>query len=132
MLAGLLLFAGLSSLALPGLSSFVSEFLVLSGTFSRYPAVASVAVLGIVLAALYILLMYQRTMTGPVTEQVRSRIGADLDLRERLTLAPLVVLIIVLGVFPAPAVNLITPAVQATLSAAGVSDPEPPLGQEGN
>lgn len=131
-LAGLLLFAGLSSLALPGLSSFVSEFLVLSGTFSRYPAVASVAVLGIVLAALYILLMYQRTMTGPVTEQVRSRIGADLDLRERLTLAPLVVLIIVLGVFPAPAVNLITPAVQATLSAAGVSDPEPPLGQEGN
>ena len=65
MLAGIFLVAGLSSLALPGLSSFVSEFLVLVGTFERYPWVGVIATLGIVLAALYILLMYQRTMTGP-------------------------------------------------------------------
>ena len=65
-LAGLLLFAGLSTLSLPGLSSFVSEFMVLAGTFSRHPAYAVISTLAIVLAALYILIMYQRTMTGPV------------------------------------------------------------------
>ena len=59
------LIAGLSSLALPGLSTFVGEFLVLVGTFTRYRALAIVATVGIVLAALYILLMYQRTMQGP-------------------------------------------------------------------
>ena len=69
-LGGLLLFAGLSTLSLPGLSSFVSEFMVLAGTFSRYPVAAVVSTLAIVLAALYILLMYQRTMTGPVTPEV--------------------------------------------------------------
>lgn len=61
--AGFLL-AGLSSLALPGMSSFVSEFMVLTGTFIRYPWVAALATLGIVLAALYILLTYQRMFTG--------------------------------------------------------------------
>ncbi|SDD69816.1 NADH-quinone oxidoreductase subunit M [Auraticoccus monumenti] len=131
-LAGLLLFAGLSSLALPGLSSFVSEFLVLSGTFSRYPAVAAVATLGIVLAALYILIMYQRTMTGPLTEDVRARVGRDLGTRERWSLAPLVLLIIVLGFFPAPVLDVIAPTVTATLEGAGVADPVPPLGQEAN
>src|SRR3712207_3205750 len=54
-LAGFVLFAGLSTLSLPGLSSFVSEFMVLAGTFARHPALAVVATLGIVLAALYIL-----------------------------------------------------------------------------
>ena len=55
-LAGLLLFAGLSTLSLPGLSSFVSEFMVLAGTFTRHPAYAVVSTLAIVLAALYILI----------------------------------------------------------------------------
>ena len=64
-LAGIFLVAGLSSLSLPGLSPFISEFLVLLGAFAHNPWYASFAVLGIVLAALYILLMVQRTMTGP-------------------------------------------------------------------
>ena len=59
------------ALSLPGLSSFISEFLVLVGTFARYPAAAVVATLGIVLAALYILLTYQRMFTGPVRESLR-------------------------------------------------------------
>ena len=70
-LAGTFLVAGLSTLSLPGLAPFVSEFLVLVGTFTRYPVVGVIAVLGIVLAALYILLMYQRTMTGPVARRGR-------------------------------------------------------------
>ncbi len=66
-LTGVFLMAGLSGLALPGMSSFVSEFMVLAGTWSRQPVVGAVATLGTVLAAVYILLMFQRTMTGPVT-----------------------------------------------------------------
>ena len=69
-LAGFFLVAGLSSLSLPGLSPFVSELLVMVGAFVYSPWAAAFAVLGIVLAAIYILLMYQRTMTGPVREGV--------------------------------------------------------------
>ena len=71
-LAGLFLIAGLAGLALPGLSTFVSEFLVLVGTFTRYEAAAALATVGIILAAIYILWMYQRTMTGPVREESRT------------------------------------------------------------
>jgi len=59
--------AGMSSLALPGLSSFVSEFLVLVGTFTRYPVHAIIATFGIVLAALYILIPVQKALHGPTT-----------------------------------------------------------------
>jgi NADH-quinone oxidoreductase subunit M len=67
LLAGTFLVAGLSALALPGLSTFVSEFLVLLGTFPTYPVAAVLATLGIILAALYVLLMFQRTMQGPLS-----------------------------------------------------------------
>ncbi|HEU5484421.1 MAG TPA: NADH-quinone oxidoreductase subunit M [Microlunatus sp.] len=129
--ASLLLFAGLSTLSLPGLSSFVSEFMVLAGTFSRHPAYAAVSTLAIVLAALYILLMYQRTMTGPVTPDVERTITDDLNGRERLALAPLVILILLLGVFPKPMLDVIGPSVQATMQHVGVSDPQPWVTAEG-
>ncbi len=130
-LAGLLLFAGLSTLSLPGLSSFVSEFMVLAGTFSRYPAYAVVATLAIVLAALYILIMYQRTMTGPLRPEVEATVTTDLSGRERWAMAPLVLLIIVLGVFPKPMLDVIEPAVQATMQQVGVTDPQPRVSAEG-
>ena len=65
-LAGTFLIGGLATLSLPGLAPFVSEFLVLVGTFARYPVIGIIATFGIVLAALYTLVLYQRTMTGPV------------------------------------------------------------------
>ena len=75
------------------------------------------------LAAIYILLMYQRTMTGP------SRPGLvatpDLNVREVVALAPLMLLLVVLGFFPKPALDVINPGVQATLQHVGVSDPRP-------
>ena len=129
-LAGLLLFAGLSTLSLPGLSSFVSEFMVLAGTFSRYPAYAVISTLAIVLAALYILIMYQRTMTGPVTPEVRGRV-TEVDGRERLAMAPLVLLILLLGFFPKPLLAIIEPATQATMQHVGVTDPQPRVSAEG-
>ncbi len=129
-LAGLLLFAGLSTLSLPGLSSFVSEFMVLAGTFSRYPAYAVISTLAIVLAALYILIMYQRTMTGPVTPEVRGRV-TEVNGRERLAMAPLVLLILLLGFFPKPLLAIIEPATQATMQHVGVTDPQPRVSAEG-
>ena len=124
-LAGLLLFAGLSTLSLPGLSSFVSEFMVLAGTFSRYTAVAVISTLAIVLAALYILLMYQKTMTGPLTPAVEQSVTSDLNARERVAMVPLVLLILALGFYPKPMLDAITPSVAATMQHVGVTDPQP-------
>ena len=129
-LAGLLLFAGLNTLSLPGLASFVSEFMVLAGTFSRHSAYAVISTLAIVLAALYILIMYQRTMTGPVPADVQEKV-TDLNGRERLAMAPLVLLILLLGVFPKPMLSIIEPATQATLQHVGVTDPQPRVAAEG-
>jgi NADH-quinone oxidoreductase subunit M len=123
LLAGTFLVAGLSSLALPGLSSFISEFLVLVGTFPRYQVAAVLATLGIILASVYILLMYQRTMTGEPTEAT-SRFR-DLDRREVAVVAPLVAVIIALGFYPKPLLDVINPAVERTVEQAGQSDPEP-------
>ncbi|HET6651659.1 MAG TPA: NADH-quinone oxidoreductase subunit M [Nocardioides sp.] len=122
-LAGTFLLAGLSSLSLPGLSPFISEFLVLVGTFAYNWWYAVFAVLGIVLAAIYILLMYQRTMTGPTQPAVAGM--KDLNLREIGALAPLLLLIVVLGFFPKPLTAIINPAVGDTLEQVGVTDPEP-------
>ena len=77
MLAGLFLVGGLSSLSLPGLSPFVSEFLVMVGGVRPQLVVAAFAVFGIVLAALYILLMYQRTMTGPVRPGLEAMVDLE-------------------------------------------------------
>ena len=125
--AGLLLFAGLSTLSLPGLSSFVSEFMVLAGTFGKHPVYAAVATLAIVLAALYILVTYQRTMTGPVAPGVAATV-TEVTGRERLAIAPLVVLILVLGVYPKPVLALIEPSTTLLQTSVGVSDPAPIVG----
>jgi NADH-quinone oxidoreductase subunit M len=124
-LSGAFLIAGLSSLALPGLSTFVGEFLVLVGTFTRYRALAIVATVGIVLAALYILLMYQRTMQGPFRGGADASMLKDLSLREVLVVAPVLGLIIFLGVYPKPVLDTITPAVQQTFRQIGTHDPVP-------
>jgi NADH-quinone oxidoreductase subunit M len=132
-LAGCFLVAGLSSLALPGLSTFVSEFLVLIGTYTRYPVAAVLAALGVILAALYILLMYQRTMQGPLRLPLDASGRAlerlrDLRLREVLAIAPLLALMIFLGVYPKPLTDVINPAVKATMQDAGRTDPAPTQG----
>jgi NADH-quinone oxidoreductase subunit M len=129
-MAGLLLFAGLSTLSLPGLSSFVSEFMVLAGTFSRYPAYAVISTLAIVLAALYILIMYQRTMTGPASDEVQEKV-TEINGRERLAMAPLVLLILLLGIYPKPMLSIIEPSTQATMQHVGVTDPQPRVSAEG-
>jgi NADH-quinone oxidoreductase subunit M len=123
MLAGTFLIGGLATLSLPGLAPFVSEFLVLVGTFSRYPALGIVATVGIVLAALYVLVLYQRTMTGPVKAEVEGM--HDLKVRELAVVAPLIALLLFLGFYPKPVIDVINPAVNQTLSDVHKKDPKP-------
>ena len=122
-LAGTFLIGGLATLSLPGLAPFVSEFLVLVGTFTRYPVLGIIATFGIVLAALYVLVLYQRTMTGPVKDSVRGM--PDLKVRELAVVAPLVALTILLGVYPKPLTDIVNPAVDDTLSQLHRTDPAP-------
>ena len=122
-LAGTFLIGGLATLSLPGLAPFVSEFLVLVGTYARYPVAGVIATTGIVLAALYTLVLYQRTMTGPVKEEVRTM--PDLRARELAVVVPLIALLIFLGVFPKPLTEIVDPAVNHTLSDVRQQDPQP-------
>ena len=117
--------AGLSSLALPGLSSFVSEFLVLVGTYTRYPVAAIIATFGIVLAALYILIPVQRALHGPTTPGNENL--KDLNLREKVAIAPVIAIIVVLGFYPSPLLNIINPAAAKVVSQMGYSDPAPTM-----
>ena len=196
-LGGMFLIAALATIAMPGTNSFISEFLVLIGTFSRHPAWAVIATIGIVLAAVYMLWIFQRTMTGPVRgaavvggrgpddidaeptggpatgtdpaasggplpptgpagvalpggaeapvavahaasghpaghgarAKVRALFG-DLSPREITVLTPLVLLIIFLGVYPQPVLDVINPTAERTMVDAGYTDPVPAIGSD--
>jgi NADH-quinone oxidoreductase subunit M len=125
-LAGTFLVAGLATLSLPGLAPFISEFLVLIGTFTRYPVFAVLAALALVLSAVYVLWAYQRMMTGPVTDG--NDTVTDLRPRELLVVAPLIALLLILGIYPKPALDVINPAVTHTLTGIHQPDPAPTLG----
>jgi NADH-quinone oxidoreductase subunit M len=126
-LAGVLFFAGLASLALPGTAPFVSEFLVLIGTFTVHKAYAVIATAGIILAAAYVLWMIQRTTQGtlnPALTEVPA-MQKDISLREKVVVAPLILLLLFLGFYPKPVTDVINPAVQATMQDVGTQDPGP-------
>ena len=113
--------AGMSSLALPGLSSFVSEFLVLVGTFTRYPIAAVIGTIGIVLAALYILIPVQKMLHGPI-DAGNEKLD-DLSLREKLAISPVILIIILMGFYPKPVLDLINPTSEKVVVNAGYTDP---------
>jgi NADH-quinone oxidoreductase subunit M len=123
LLAGSFLVAGLATLSLPGLAPFISEFLVLVGTFTRYPAASVIAVLGIVLAALYILLTYQRMFTGPTRDFAAG--WRDMNAREAWVVGPLVAVLLVLGFYPKPVLDVLNPAVGRTMQQTSSTDPAP-------
>jgi len=101
--------------------SFVSEFLVLLGSYAKYPVAAILGTLGIILAALYVLLAVQRAIHG---ETPASSAGiTDLNLREKIAIAPVIAVLVVLGFYPKPALEVINPTTQTIMTNAGVSDP---------
>ena len=119
--------AGLSALALPGLSSFVSEILVLIGTFTRYPVAAVIGTLGIILAALYVLILMQRSLHGPLA--AGNEDTPDLNWREKLAIAPVIAALVFFGFYPKPVIHLINPMTSSVMAQAGITDPTPLAGR---
>jgi NADH-quinone oxidoreductase subunit M len=117
--AVLTLIITLSSMGLPGLNGFVGEFVILLGAFGSdaigSPWFAGFAALGVVLAAVYLLYMFQKIFLGPVDKE-ENRVLLDLNWREILTLAPLLVFIFWIGLYPRPFFNLIAPAVDKVVA----------------
>ena len=93
------------------------------GTHAEHAAV--IATLGTVLAALYILLMYQRTMTGPKPTFAEGESPRDLSVREKVVVVPIIASFLLLGFFPKPVLDILNPAVDRTLVYVGVTDPTP-------
>ena len=122
-LAGLFLVAGLAACGLPGLAPFVSEVLVIISAFDHAWWAGAVAVIAIVLAAIYILWAYQRMMTGPTHPEI---VGwRDLDKREVGTVVPLLLTLVLFGFYPAPLLHVINPNVEQTLTQVGAHDDGP-------
>ncbi len=122
-LAGVLLIAGLAGAGLPGLAPFVSELLVIISAFQHAWWAGAVAVSAIVLAAVYMLWMYQRTMTGPTPRLAEGM--TDLGRREVGVVAPLLLALLLFGFYPMPLLNVINPYVEQTLTQVGVTDEKP-------
>ncbi len=108
--AGVFMVVMLSSIGLPGLNGFVGEFLILVGTFATHRWWAVVATAGVILAALYLLWAYQRVFHG--RPEGENALFPEMTMRERMVMAPLVVLIVVLGVYPRPVLDRIAPSVR--------------------
>jgi NADH-quinone oxidoreductase subunit M len=96
-----LTFVSLSSIGLPGTNGFVGEFLVLIGAFRTYPVLAVISATGVIFAAVYLLWALQRILFNPLDKPENTHIP-DLNRRELALLAPLIAVIIWLGVYPAP------------------------------
>jgi NADH-quinone oxidoreductase subunit M len=112
--AGFFLFMAFASIGLPGLNGFVGEFLVLIGSYPSLPVYAVIAAAGVVLAAIYLLWAYERVFTGiPVLEE--NKVLGDLSVREIGLLAPIALLVLVIGLYPNVLLEKITPSTEAVL-----------------
>jgi NADH-quinone oxidoreductase subunit M len=118
----LTLIVTLSSMGLPGLNGFVGEFTILLGAFGSdaigSPIYAGLAAAGVILAAIYMLFMFQKLFLGPVDKE-ENKILKDLNWREIVTLVPLVILIFWIGLYPKPFFELMGPAVDKLVDTLG-------------
>jgi NADH-quinone oxidoreductase subunit M len=113
-MAGVFTVVMLSSIGLPGLNGFVGEFLILIGSFITRRWWTVVAATGVILAALYLLWAYQRVFHGEPDEENAS--FAEMKWTEGLVIAPLIALIVFLGVYPKPVLDRIQPSVEALIA----------------
>ncbi|MFQ5588234.1 MAG: NuoM family protein, partial [Nitrospiria bacterium] len=100
-----------SSMGLPGLNGFVGEFLILVGAFEANKVYAGIAVIGIILGAAYMLWLFQRMMFGPLDKPENQKI-LDMNRREIAYMAPLIVFMFWIGLFPKPFIRVMEPAVE--------------------
>jgi NADH-quinone oxidoreductase subunit M len=113
--AGFFLFMAFASVGLPGLNGFVGEFLVLIGSYATLPVLTIIAAFGVILAAIYMLWAYQRVFTG-VPEKEENKVLSDLSLREVALLAPIAILVLVIGLYPKVLLDKIAPSTDAVLN----------------
>ncbi len=104
----------LASVGLPGLNGFVGEFLILLGAFRTWPWSTALATSGVIFGALYLLWMYQRVMFGPLVHEENRQLR-DLTAREITVLAPVLVLCLVMGLYPAPFLRCMQPSIDGIL-----------------
>lgn len=118
----LTLIVTLSSMGLPGLNGFVGEFTILLGSFGSdaigSPIYAGLAAAGVILAAIYMLFMFQKLFLGPVDKE-ENKVLKDLNWREIITLVPLVFFIFWIGLYPKPFFDLMGPAVDNLVATLG-------------
>ena len=102
----------LASIGLPGTNGFVGEFLILLGTFKANWVYGGIAVTGVIFGAAYFLWYYERSMLGPLGKAVKDSMS-DLHPREILIAAALSVMILWIGLYPAPFLRMMNGSVQA-------------------
>jgi len=112
--AGLFLFSIFASIGLPGLAGFVGEFMILVGSYASLPGYAVVAASGVILAAIYFLWAYERVFTGKITKEENASLS-DMNAREISLMVPLVILILVLGLYPKVLLDRISPSTDGVL-----------------
>ncbi len=112
--SALLMVIMFSSIGLPGLNGFVGEFLILLGAFAAAPVWTAGAATGIILGAIYMLWMYRRVIFGPLVDPENEKLK-DLGARERIILAPIVALVLLMGIYPQPFLQRMKPAVELSL-----------------
>jgi len=115
--SGLLIFFSMASLGLPGLSGFVSEFLVLLGGYQYSRLYTGLACIGILLAATYLLYMIRRVLLGPLNTQWSSL--TEINTREIITLVPLLILTVAFGIYPKVILDVMAPTLSALLKVMG-------------
>jgi NADH-quinone oxidoreductase subunit M len=111
----------LSSIGLPGLNGFVGEFLIMVGAFIRMRLAVVIAVVGVILEALYMLWTYERVWFGPIVKAVNETIS-DLTGREIAVMVPVIALMLFMGLFPRPLISRMEPSVTAMLSRANFAE----------
>jgi NADH-quinone oxidoreductase subunit M len=113
------LISALSSMGLPGLNGFVGEFTILLGAFGSDAIgnawYAGISAIGVIMAAVYILYMFQKMFLGPAGEIVEHHEIRDLNWREIATVVPLIIFMFWIGLYPAPFFNILAPAVNKLL-----------------
>jgi len=97
--AAIFLFCSFASIGLPGLNGFVGEFMILMGSFATYKVLSGIGAFGVVLAAIYMLWAYQRMFTGEISIQENKEL-VDLDSKEMISVVPLLVLMLFIGIYP--------------------------------
>jgi NADH-quinone oxidoreductase subunit M len=120
--SALLLLVTFSSIGLPGLNGFVGEFLILLGAFSVTPGWTALAATGVILGAVYMLWMCRRVIFGPLTHP-ENRELRDLGARELALLAPIIALIILMGIYPQPFLSRMQPSIEHTLKKVFIAEP---------